>query len=250
MKALMYKWFRFHSQNLAKEDRTKGWSWRCWWQMLGHDFRFEINTQRLKFGAYIELDHVDNELAFHIAPIFFQAWFTIGKVFKKSDWKKGKNLLGFSLFEEYFWIYLWTHEDGYGSSKRNWRHVTIRWKDILMGGMDYSTKPIRGEDTVIALPEATYPVHIEFVRSTWKRRRWPWKVERTQVDIKCEPGIPVPGKGENSWDCGTDHTRGLHCTVDRASTAEALGKLLEAVVSTRIKYGSGINMYAKEKETA
>lgn len=257
MKRFLYNYFGYHSQNIAKEDAKdyakagkpyKGsWvSWRCWWKVLGKPFRLELHS-KFGFSGKIEFDWEDHEITFHIAPLFFSLYFTIGKVLK-GDWRRGRREFGFNLHEEFFWITIWTNPHEWNSSDPWWQHITIHWKDILFGKLVYTSTPIRKEQTTLCLPEANYPINIEFSRCTWVRpRRIFGNVDQIQADMKCEKGIPVPGKGENSWDCGDDATYSLWCQVPTGTTAEALGKLLETIVDKRRRHGSGINMYAPNK---
>ena len=46
--------------------------------------------------------------------------------------------------------------------------------------------------------------------------------------------IPVPGKGENSWDCGEDATFSLSCPSTTIS--EAIGEMVKSCMRTRERY--------------
>lgn len=57
---------------------------------------------------------------------------------------------------------------------------------------------------IVSMPEGSYPATFKASRVRWQRPRWfraPW-VWRCEIEV--EGGIGVPGKGENSWDCGDD----------------------------------------------
>jgi hypothetical protein len=58
-------------------------------------------------------------------------------------------------------------------------------------------------------------------------------MRRANLDI--ERGVPTPGKGENSWDCGQDATYGLTCPA--STVEEALASLRASVMRDRERYG-------------
>lgn len=83
--------------------------------------------------------------------------------------------------------------------------------------------------------EADYPATVILTTDTWKRPRWHWPlvVERAEVDVP--GGVPIPGKGENSWDIDDDATFSL---VTPASTVEeAVQKFYDTVNERRARYG-------------
>lgn len=47
--------------------------------------------------------------------------------------------------------------------------------------------------------------------------------------------IPVPGKGENSWDCGEDATYAFSCMAD--SVEDGIASLVRSILVRRRKYG-------------
>lgn len=79
---------------------------------------------------------------------------------------------------------------------------------------------------------------------TWKRRFS--TQERTDYWIEMDhPGIPFPGKGENSWDCGDDATYGF----GGASIESAIARILEDTKKTRLRHG-GTNWRPTEARSA
>lgn len=85
---------------------------------------------------------------------------------------------------------------------------------------------------------------MELFESTWKRARWfTHKNVRASVDIPA--GIPHPGKGENSWDCGEDRTYGLTTKAD--TVEKAIAAVVESSLRDRRRYG-GDNWTPSEKK--
>lgn len=58
------------------------------------------------------------------------------------------------------------------------------------------------------------------------------------VDLKIEGGIPIEGKGENSWDCGMDGLFGC----GGATVADAIGNAVRSVLRGRQNYGGPHNL--------
>lgn len=130
--------------------------------------------------------------------------------------------------------------DGYrGSPKRwlGWLEV-ISPADVLMGRRDYQEETISTHDAALQMPEGAYPVKISMQKWIWTRRRWPfklWPLIKLGTHIEAPNGVPVPGKGENSWDCGED---AIFSTGSSSTTvAGALASLYKSVMDTRERYG-------------
>lgn len=87
----------------------------------------------------------------------------------------------------------------------------------------------------IRLPEGVYPVDVVLTEDSWKRPRWPRATVVRRAKMECPRGIPIPGKGENSWDCGEDATFGLTCPA--ATVQEGLEHLSAHVRERRERYG-------------
>lgn len=123
--------------------------------------------------------------------------------------------------------------DYFGNHPRypRWRVGNWNPANTLLGRRVRTSEPI-GEPQVVPvpMPEGCYQARVTFERNTWRRPRWPFEQTHTSYDITVlsRPGpegpwlpmpddqgntpegyIPVPGKGENAWDCGGDGTFSL-----------------------------------------
>lgn len=120
-----------------------------------------------------------------------------------------------------------------------WKNGDWKWCcDIsrkLKGKFTVSKKIIETNFVLIPMPEKTYKGHAVLADWTWHYPRWFSKTIR-RCEIGVPGGIPHPGKGENSWDCGDDATFRL-TTGKVRSIAEAVGKLVGMVLESRVKYG-------------
>jgi hypothetical protein len=117
----------------------------------------------------------------------------------------------------------------------------IRWrwdpkvKDRLLGRREYSTVELEKIQTSVSLPEGQYPAEVTIIEERWQRERMPWpsRVKRAS-HIEMGVPIPVPGKGENSWDCGDD---GIYATGSSSPTVSgAVSSMVASVLRTRERY--------------
>jgi hypothetical protein len=108
-------------------------------------------------------------------------------------------------------------------------------KDKILGKRKYSTEVISEHNEVITL-DKDYPVFISMEIATWKRPRWfPLNLHRPQIKMQ----VPVPGKGDNSWDLGEDCIYDV--TMAGRKTPYTVEEVLllekESIMKTRLKYG-------------
>lgn len=110
-------------------------------------------------------------------------------------WQPGSSVLALSLFkrENIFG----QRESGYGE---RWYYL-----DTLLGPTRLTETVItEAGETEMYMRERAYKVKYEVETSTFKRARWPISRERTAISFTPDRPIPVPGKGENSWDINDD----------------------------------------------
>ena len=135
---------------------------------------------------------------------------------------------------------LWTATMGYHSGRR-WRNRSWNWQRWIGWQLEHvAWETLEVIRTVVPMPEGTYDATVELKRGTWRRRRlfaWMPKVHHFTGTITPDKPIPVPGKGENSWDCDDDahySASGPYRTV-----AEAVSSMVAGVYRDRTRYGSG-----------
>ena len=120
--------------------------------------------------------------------------------------------------------------------------------DFLLGRAKHTCEETGSEPVEIPMPEGVYHGVAVFETRTWKRSRWPWpKVSKGVWIMVPDGGVPFPGKGENSWDCGMDGLCGAG--VDGESVEKAIGHFVGSVLQRRRKYG-GKNWMIDKKEKA
>lgn len=58
---------------------------------------------------------------------------------------------------------------------------------------------------------------------------------QVRYELTPSPALPIPGKGENAWDCDDDAIFGM--TVNADTLEDAARSLVDSVCKTRLQYG-------------
>jgi hypothetical protein len=104
------------------------------------------------------------------------------------------------------WHPKWEHKRG----TPRWRYGSFQAWDWLVGKPVSAAETLFEEHADLLMPEGVYRCTVVVRRRVWLRKRWPALVTvgyevTPDADVDGTAGyIPVPGKGENSWDCGPD----------------------------------------------
>jgi len=188
--------------------------------------------------AYLRFDHHDADLSVSVAvpPVAF--WLDIEGVlprkFKQYGWGR---VTGVSLFDWNLRLEVWADDSCWNSKDRWWQSRTWRLDivDTIFGRCTHSDRDLDETEVTISMPEGHYPATVRRFESTWKRPRWPWPWHRAvRSEVKpTEMAIPVPGKGENSWDCGEDARYGSTSPAD--TVAKAIGNFVEGIWHDRLR---------------
>lgn len=164
-------------------------------------------------------------------------------------WMTNGREIGVRVFGGAIWIRLW--HDPMESRSRDpwWWEITIHPVDLLLGRHQHSEEVLETREIIVPMPEGVYTGRCTMKLETWKRRRWFAKrLIRAHIDMNEGQGVPFPGKGEDSWNCGEDATHGL-CTVAR-DPVEAVAHLFESVMRDRARYGNGFLWRPEERKRA
>lgn len=246
--AWVKRWIRarFHWQNLNdKKDGRQGsglvhgraWFHRKWneardcYGKRNRQICFSWNSEpRWWLGAKLDLFEGDNErdiglsLHFGIAHFFL----TLENFLPRE--KANRHTWGHSTGIVYFEDHLRIEVHHAGSDCwdcggwKGW-HWSCFVSDVIWGSAVYSSTVVEECEVRIAMPEGSYIVQVKMTDDQWKRPRKLWPNVIRRAHIECPVGIPKPGKGENSWDCGQDATYGLTCP---ASTVEEAVEVLRS----------------------
>jgi hypothetical protein len=112
-------------------------------------------------------------------------------------------------------------------------------KDIVLGRAKYTEGDGEQEARTVHLAEGAYTLGLSRNLSTWKRPRWPvaTRSESYNWEVISGPdgrkGLPVPGKGENSYDCDEDAVSAG--SIQARNADEAAGKVIGMVMRDRAR---------------
>lgn len=179
-----------------------GWAWTIavrWLFYLHLRLAFLPTPKALRYGPSREIS-----LCEHDGSIWWTVW---------RDWK-----------------------DGWSRDVPRWRDGNFSFVDFLLGKVRHETVLLEERDVLIPMPEGSYPARCKMVERVWHRSRWPSKRWRCgEVELPRERPIPIPGKGENSYDCGED---ALYSQSAAARTpAEAVANVVRSALEARDRYG-------------
>jgi hypothetical protein len=191
-------------------------------------------TLKLEFGS----GDGDNGLTFHASiPWFFSVFISMSDIFGRLF--HGKNEpreTGIAFHNGSFWFYpfskvnSWSSRDGWWNKSHSFSPL-----EFICGRRNYTEEHDQGwQDIVITMPEGKYKGKLRLFIGTWKNRFRTMRIPRAEIEM--EEGIPFPGKGENSWDCGEDATYGITCPAE--SEEQAICSLIQSVMRSRRQYGS------------
>lgn len=133
------------------------------------------------------------------------------------------------------WVDPWVSPDEWSRSHRS--TFSINPANILLGKKVYSERVDGVFETQLFMPEGAYPLEVKLYTAYWKRSRWPRidRVDRANVLVLSEGGVPIPGKGESAWDMDDDAIFEITCHA--ATVGDAVAHLRESVERTRRRYG-------------
>lgn len=125
---------------------------------------------------------------------------------------------------------IWTYPH---ESKNWWRDGHFDLADFLLGREKHTAVKGEKQAITVSMPEGDYQGTVEIVHRSWKRPRWPTIKRRVSADIEMAVPIPVPGDGENDWDCGDDAIYGGSYSASTAQ--EAIDAIRNSALRQRSK---------------
>lgn len=256
------KWFRW--QNLAKEEREEAaaagnkyrghWisarGWIDWFGSNDKQISWEVCTGP-GLGLSLQSDPSESEVTLIIRPLFFTVYLIFGRLFPESFYpndpkhKYEAKYINFHIHSWGLWLDLWTPLDSWEQGQRSY---SFDIKDNLMGRMERKEIVLKKTTLNIPFPEGNYPVEMTLKQATYSRPRKPWVEEKYEVTVNADKagGIPVPGKGESSYDCGD--TAVMEASYNCYGFSDAIREFQATVRRKRERYGSGNDMYVGKEE--
>lgn len=127
-------------------------------------------------------------------------------------------------------------ENRWSRSDPWWRSMSLTTTTIL-GRQRFETVDGDSGMTRVPLPEGSYSASWTEKLSERRFVRFPFSLlppkRRRYVSLDIPGGIPVEGKGENSWDCGMDGVMG----VSGRTVEDTVANAVRAVLRDRDRYG-------------
>lgn len=143
------------------------------------------------------------------------------------------------------WWTVWTNPDEWKSTDPWYRRGSFDFAALFFGEMSVTKEVVKGPEIVsIPMPEGSYAAKSTIERITYGRPRW-FSEHKTMASVTMDPRegasfkpIPIPGKGENSYDCDEDALYSTSSMVDNDAThADAIAEVVRSVLKTRWKRG-------------
>jgi hypothetical protein len=150
-----------------------------------------------------------------------------------------ERMVGIAIHHGSIWFSLWENPMEWNHDDPWWWKFSFSPADFLLGDEDCSTRDLGTGRVDVEMPEGHYPASYRLFELTKKRPRWPWRKQQfVRCEIRPDIPIPVPGKGENSWDLddGAIHS-GSYPT---STPQEAARQMADSALRTRRRYG-GVN---------
>jgi hypothetical protein len=255
----------WHSQNLKKEDREKGYLFhgRGWlnfgearsWMTLG--FEWSCPSYMKNLGFEVDLNHYgDTAIGGRISLVLFTFYWSVEnrtlynlleKITKRRDdtYTNGRTI-GFDISPHSISVSLWYDPMESQGSDPWWWHGYWDTQRLLKGKAHYSEQELREDECMIIMPERSYPARFKIYIARWEYPRW-FTQTKEMIEFKMVEGIPIPGKGENSWDCGDDAVMGT-TKEHRGSLRDAMNEVAMDAMKTRIRHGGSMNWLPKKDE--
>ena len=167
-----------------------------------------------------------------------QRWDWLTELFSLTPERRGygdlTRKIGITWTDGALHIYPWCEPDSWKKGKRN--VILFDPLNFFLGRQKYNRRSISNHESFIEMPEGRYPCTIELFEATWKRPRWPFPKRILRADTKVEGGIPIPGKGDNSWDMEDD---AIYSMVAPAGTiGDAIQVIRSSAMRDRERYAT------------
>lgn len=251
-----------HWQNLNEDRRgnVKGppWNGRAWLHAGPECFRIEWNLRSKSCGISFSTDRggdetVSGSVAFPPIAIYLGASLRKERWVRRiADWvsKKSADMFGekeslwsgseFSIrvFDWAIWWKFFTDDRGWTSSRPKWRDGNWHPLDTFLGREKYTSREHEEAEVLVPMPEGVYRAKVKMTENVWKRPRWFAKT-KTFGDVEMIDPVPIPGKGENSWDCGEDAIFGMSVPAEKIE--DVIAGVVASALRDRRRHGGGVS---------
>lgn len=213
-------------------------AFRRYWSITARrsiGIEFTVNSHR-NFSISARRDYAEGAewifglclLGIHLYVIL-TGFYTIPADYKYEDEARE---LSIRVFDWAIWWCLWRNDAHcHSTDKRQGSWYPL---DTLLGSLKSKTVQKHQHDATLSMPESDYPCSVTMELVRWKRKRW-FAFYRHYANVVVEFPIPIPGKGENGWDCDDDAV--YEASFNVGSVEEALDKVRSSVLKTRMDRG-------------
>ncbi len=267
----MKRWFigadgeaalRLHWQNLNEDHigRAKGppWHGRAWLHVRNECFALEWNLRSRSCGVGFSTDRGGEstwawKAAFPPVALYGHMEPRKGRLLRRlADWISAKSSdmgsswsgsrTGIDVFDNAIWWKVFADDSGWCGQRPRWRDGSWRPLDTFLGREVYASHELGRHDVLVPMPERAYRGTVILSEDTWKRPHWVTR-RRYGAHVEMQEPIPIPGKGENSWDCGDDAIHGLSTTAE--TVEDAVAAVVRSALRDRRRHG-GPKWHPKE----
>lgn len=232
----------FHWQNL-NERRTGAdgmtptgfpWTGRAWLYFGRLETTFEWALGGLHTGFHIQ--HDDEGVNFMFGVPLICLFLKLQSTRLARDHRLGERELALKIYDWAIHWNVWTPMHFWSSQTPKHRCGSFLIDDFLLGERKYSSRTLGWRWVEVPMPERIYYGVAQLEESTWKRARgFAKRIIRCHIEMLPGEQIPVPGKGENSWDCGEDATLGH--TAPAQTIDDGIADVVRSCLKQRSKYG-------------
>lgn len=196
-------WWHFGDTGKRPHGRTIGMQW------VFHS-ALQLGAVVTRGGAYREHDFA---LVLHFA--WFSLYLHTERVMPRW-WRHDKEDAEYGLTfygEDWRLSWKWGADPmSWSSRDPKWKNGTRSLKDVFFGPMQYREGFPETHRIAVPMPEGAYTGTCVMRDDSWKRPFWFRQIiRRAHIDMDKGQQVPVPGKGENGWDCGEDGIFGMTC---------------------------------------
>lgn len=225
---------RWH-RSLGKREGFRGWFY-----VGNHSFHLQVCKHTSSYGASFKWGGQETLLAGDLTAWLgiFWSWSPPFSWKRRVPWSGKYNEIEREIALSWHGgILWWSFLCPTMGSSRDRFHRAFHVSDWLLGRPRYSRQVLEdGIPVSITVGQwdgdGPYTGTAQRIHSEWQRRFSTTRRDDFEVSME-PPGLPFPGKGENSWDCGDDGIYGF----GGASLESAIERAVTHVKRDRERYG-------------
>lgn len=225
--------------SLWREGRAKVWVFRSTEDRRQHHNPLTVISVAWYFkrqhslGCDLSIDAMEQEwtASLRVPRAGFYISAPLPKALWRQSWRDGREI-GVSYHHGALWLKLWNapnecHDNApWADARSRKRQPVLHLDDLVLGRATHRSETLETFTGTLHLDDG-YEVTARRFVSEWKRPRWPVPRRVMRVEIEIPSGIPIPGKGENGWDCEDD---AIFARTTTASSIEEAARTLVADV--------------------